>query len=503
MSVASPQALVRTRSSVRDAISTPDVVAASSLALYVTALLALTWRTWGDLDSDTGYDIVAATRDRRRRVPYRDFIYYYGPLAPALGAVDPARRRVALSTAAVALGLAGHDCDPRRDLRPRALVRRHRSAPPWRPRSLPASPFIPNNYNFVLPHTAAATLGLFCVLVLLIALGRVGARAAGRGPRHRRRGDRALRTHKAGACRRGSCSSQWRGLSCTAKRAASGRSGSCWRPRLVVPAVVYGIFAGSPAHTTYCSRISIRADVLQAGGDVLVRVRMPLTLGSIVEIGGRAVLYGDRLRGDRARPRSQLARGGRMRTVATAADRRRRTRRPSPPRSSRPEALRHGLQFVYAWIPAGALIALVIVVRRRRRAGRHEPLVEREIVGSPPCSRSWRSRRTARSTSTLPIPRWPSTPCRWRRSSSPAFTCAIWLAAASRATSSVRPGSRFLAAAGAGLDAQGRPRRDGIRSGRRAASLAETAGRGRALLGRAGLDRAQDWRRATRSSLPR
>ena len=149
-------------------------------------------------------------------------------------------------------------------------------------------------------------------------------------------------------------------------------------PAVGVPTVVYGIFAWlAGPHDLLLENLYPR-DVLQAGGDVLVRVRMPLTLESVVEIGGRALLYGIGCAAI-ALVSIALARGGRMRTVATAAV----AVFGSAAIAAallRPEALRHGLQFVYAWIPAGALIALVIVVRRRRRDGTSRA-IEREIVG--------------------------------------------------------------------------------------------------------------------------
>ena len=49
-----------------------------------TLLVLLTWGTWGDVARDTGYDLVAGARVAHGELPYADFTYYYGPLAPAL-----------------------------------------------------------------------------------------------------------------------------------------------------------------------------------------------------------------------------------------------------------------------------------------------------------------------------------------------------------------------------------------------------------------------------------
>ncbi len=62
----------------------PVTVALVGVAGFVGLLAALTWGTWGDLDSDTGYETLRAARVADGELPYRDFIYFYGPLAPAL-----------------------------------------------------------------------------------------------------------------------------------------------------------------------------------------------------------------------------------------------------------------------------------------------------------------------------------------------------------------------------------------------------------------------------------
>ena len=90
-------ALVRLRASRRCARrSSTDRVAIGALGLLFVALAVLTWGTWGDLGQDTGYDLVAGTRVAHGELPYVDFVYYYGPLAPfvlGLAALDRRRRR--------------------------------------------------------------------------------------------------------------------------------------------------------------------------------------------------------------------------------------------------------------------------------------------------------------------------------------------------------------------------------------------------------------------------
>ena len=354
----------------------PEVVAISGVAFYITVLFALTWRTWGDLDSDTGYDTVAASRIADGDVPYRDFIYYYGPLAPALGALVQLVGVSPLS-AAIALGLAVTGAILA------ATYVLARSFIGILGASLAtaitaAVALIPNNFNFVLPHTAAATIGLLCVLVLLIVLGRATevpgtgtllAAGTAIGLAALTKPEPAAAAMLAGAA--------W--VIVHFRRSASPRAiGLLAAPALLIPAVVYGVFAAvAGVHTLLLDNLYPR-DVLRAGGDVLLRVRMPLTVESVIELGGRAVLYGI---GCAAIALTALAlgRGGRTRLAAMAATL---TAGFAAVALSlaRPEALRHGLEYVYAWIPAGVLIALVVLVVRRRRAG-SSAAVEREIVG--------------------------------------------------------------------------------------------------------------------------
>src|SRR6185437_4824031 len=59
-----------------------DVAALAFVGVVVALLAVATWGTWGDLGRDTGYDFVAASRVADGQLPYADFVYYYGPLAP-------------------------------------------------------------------------------------------------------------------------------------------------------------------------------------------------------------------------------------------------------------------------------------------------------------------------------------------------------------------------------------------------------------------------------------
>jgi hypothetical protein len=365
MSVAIQHATVYGRSLVRRRIAAADAIALGGLGFFVIALFALTWGTWGDLDSDTGYDLVAAGRIADGELPYRDFVYYYGPLAPALGAVLHLFGIGALA-AAVTLGVVVTTAI----LAATYVLARSFTGVVGASLATAitaAVALIPNNYSYVLPHTAAATLGLLLVLLLLIALVRAAetggsasllAGGAAVGLAMLTKPEPALAALLAAVA--------W----VVVRRRHPGLRRAAWMlaaPAVAIPAVVYGTFAWlAGAHTLVLDNLYPR-EVLQAGGDVLMRVRMPLTAASFLEIGALAALYAAgctaivlaaRLLDRRGRVRTLMVTAVGLAALAAMLV-----------SIARPEALRHGLQYVYAWIPAGAAIALVVVLRRHRRAG--------------------------------------------------------------------------------------------------------------------------------------
>ena len=82
-----------------------DTLALGGLAILWIALAAVAWGTWGDLDSDTGYDVLSGALVADGQFPYIDFVYYYGPLAPLLAGLFSAVAGPGIGTI-VALGLA-------------------------------------------------------------------------------------------------------------------------------------------------------------------------------------------------------------------------------------------------------------------------------------------------------------------------------------------------------------------------------------------------------------
>src|SRR4051794_13891960 len=80
---AGPAAVPVSRRRIRVAAVT-DAVALGGLALLCLALVVLTWRTWGSVPEDAGYDLSAAARSAHGSLPYADYTYSYGPIAPLL-----------------------------------------------------------------------------------------------------------------------------------------------------------------------------------------------------------------------------------------------------------------------------------------------------------------------------------------------------------------------------------------------------------------------------------
>ena len=98
---------------------------------------------------------------------------------------------------------------------------------------------------------------------------------------------------------------------------------------------------------------------MAAGGSTLVEARMPLDAASFAELGARLLAY---------------AAGVALLVLGRAAGSgsgfplpsRWASQQESAPRCSSRRSSREVLKWAWAWIPAGALIALVVLLRRRR-----------------------------------------------------------------------------------------------------------------------------------------
>ena len=355
-----------------------DVVAPVALGVFSLVLILLMWNTWGNPANDTGYDALAGSRVAHGDFPYIDFTYYYGPLPPlALGLAALIGGSgmwpsivfgllVALAIVFAAYILARSLGGPVGAFLAGALTA--------------AVAFSPNVLSFVNPHTYSATLGVLATLCFLICVQRfvesqrqgwLVAAGAILGVTCLTRFEFALAVAVAGFV--------WMLLRVRAGLAGRREVALFAAPAVAVPVIAYGAFLSSVSlHTLVFENLYPR-DFLNQAGNAVLKVRAPWTLSSFATLGGKFLLYAfgvavlvlitrfversDRLR--RALPVALLI-VGLIVLAASFAD---------------PEALRHGLKFAYAWIPAGAAAAAVVLVVRGWRAGRNwSPLAQTELA---------------------------------------------------------------------------------------------------------------------------
>jgi dolichyl-phosphate-mannose-protein mannosyltransferase len=371
-------AAVRTSADrIRVAVSA-DTLALTGLALFSLGLTGLVWGTWGDLDSDTGYDLLAGMRIADGEVPYRDLTYFYGPLAPGLAALAVLVGGSGFGSA-VGLGLlvAGAIV-----LATYALARTMvGSLGAVLAAVLTASvALIPNNYNFVLPHTHAATLGTLGLLAMLLCIWRYA-------------GDERARWLLAAGGSVGlvaltkpeplAAAAVGVGLWLVLRALAGARfrreAPLVLAPALAIPAVVYGAFAGVAGLRTLVLENLYPVDFLDAAGNAMIESRLPMTPSSFAEVGGKLALYAAGC-AVLVLVASRIAKGGRVASVLIAlcafggvlfvAG-----------SLVKPDGLRDGMYYLYGWIPAGAVIALALLVRRyRRRSGGWAPVQQVELA---------------------------------------------------------------------------------------------------------------------------
>jgi hypothetical protein len=365
----------------RDRVRAWAVSEPAALALlggWFCLLAALTWGTWGDLAVDTGYDLVAAARVAGGEAPYRDFVYYYGPLSPYLlggafavfGAGIGTAVAFGLALAAAIVGLSY--------ALGRALA--GRTGALLTGALATTALFSTGNMSSVLPYTASAPLAVALSLGLLLVLVRP---AAGRG---------ALLT--AGALAGLICLTRPEFVAAaavaiairqlaraadpaTGPRGALGELGTIALPALAVPAVVYGAIATEVPPGALVTDNLLPLQQLSAAGEQIVRSAMPLTPSSFADLLVHAAVYAVGLAGLLALA-AAIRRGGTAGRLAIAA-------------AAlgalgflavlaiNPEALRTRLEWAYAWIPAGAAAATALLgwaaLRRRRPASPALPLV--------------------------------------------------------------------------------------------------------------------------------
>jgi 4-amino-4-deoxy-L-arabinose transferase-like glycosyltransferase len=350
-----------------------ETVAVTCLGVLVAIFATLTWHTWGDLGRDTGYDLVAGSRVAHGQLPYIDYLYYYGPLAPFLlgfaylfgSGVTPALvfgLLVASAIVGTTYVLARTQTGPTGAFLAAAIV-------------TPLA-FAPNNLSFVLAHTYSAPLGLLCALLLALA-GYQYARtrtsrwalavgsAAGVGMLTRPDFAVAILFATAG----------WLLLRRRAGVALPRELALVGGPALALPLAAYAPFAIATSPHRLLFENLYPVDTMRIAGNAVVRTHAPFTAGSFATILGYLALYAlgcaglvalARLLGRRAQLGAVLFCAGALAVLA-----------------ANPEAIRSRLDYVFGWIPAGALLVLALyAIRERARSMRWDAREQAALIAT-------------------------------------------------------------------------------------------------------------------------
>jgi hypothetical protein len=336
-----------------------EVAAVAGVAATTVGLLIATWETWGNVGQDTGYDFVAGQLVAHGSVPYADFTYYYGPLAPAVlglaarlggdGAGPPLVVGIALTAAIVA---ATYVLARQLSSVVGALLAAVMTA---------GVAFAPTNFSFVDPHSYSETLGILTTLAFLIALGRrtqgggrvwVAAAGLAAGLTTLTRPELAAAVALAGVA--------W--IACGRLRRPEILP--LGAPAAAIAILVYGVLGARAGVHRLLFENLYPVDQLRAAGDHVLRIQAPLTGHSLIELGLRTALW--------------VAGAAALIALGLALDNRR-LRIPAvaaiavvgagavAAMTVRIDTVTYYLVYPYAWIPAGAIAAVVVLALRARR----------------------------------------------------------------------------------------------------------------------------------------
>ncbi len=326
-----------------------NTLCAAALTALLAVLVGLTWASWGDIGKDTGYDLVAASRVAHGGVPYRDFFYFYGPLAPfALGfamliggtGLSPAiALGLLIATAIVVLTyfLARAIAGVRAGLLASALVA--------------AVAFMPTNFSYVLPHTESATLGTLLLLGVLLALRREALVVAGV------LGGLCALTRIEVEVALIAGFAAW----LIARRTRAREASLLVVPAVLIPVAVYVPLASVVGLHRLVWQNLYPVDTLRTAGNAVIRVHAPFTLSSFERLAWEFALYaagvalllfiGKRLGMRLASGRAAAVGGGGLGLVVALV---------------RPDSFAYWSGYAFLWIPAGAAIGLVFALLRTR-----------------------------------------------------------------------------------------------------------------------------------------
>jgi hypothetical protein len=351
-----------------------DAVALGVVGIALLVLTVLAWGTWGDLGRDTGYDFVAAARVAHGSIPYVDFVYYYGPLAPFVLGLAALLGGSTVTTFVVVGLLLTYGI-----VAATYALARTQTGPLGSAIvavTTAAIAFSPTNLSYVLPHTYSETFAILLALLFLLGLSRAsdgaswGALGAGfaAGLVALTRPEFELAVVFAGAL--------WLTARYRAHRATRRELLSLALPALLVPVVVYGAFLGAVSpHRLFLENLYPEA-TLKAGGSAIIKEQAPLTPHSVAlviayllayAIGVAVLVLGARFLERRSKPVVV----GAVLVVALAI---------LAVAAVDPEAARSKLEWVYGGVPAAAVLAVLAlvalhIVNRRPIAARDETLL--------------------------------------------------------------------------------------------------------------------------------
>lgn len=357
-------------------VLTADVVAVLGVAALSVLLAVLTWNRWGDLWLDSGYDLVAAAKVSHANAPYVDYDYWYGPLGPLVLGLVYEVFGIGIGPA-VGLGLVIAFCGiglgyavARQLVGPAAAACVGGLAA--------VSAFSNSNVSFVQPHTYGATLGMLLCLTAVLVVARF-ARTGGRrwlltlgvvaglvaATRHECFGALALGIGVWLLVRVARAADQ--------RRRAWGEVGIVVGVAAVVGGIAYGSFlVAAQFHGSLTLSQLIHEDLFPRGLmrdsiAVVFKTLAPRTPESFVKLAGMVVLYAGGAGALLVAARGIDA-GGRRRALTLAALGLAAVVLLAV-LAAKPDTVRYYLKFVFAWIPAGSVLASGLLIRRsvRRR----------------------------------------------------------------------------------------------------------------------------------------
>lgn len=291
MSVAVRARPARPGTTVLRLVRSADGVAVGLLGILFIALVALTWRRWGSPEIDAGAELTTADLVAHGAVPYEDVRYFYGPLGlyelagafRIFGSSLNVAFAFGLAQAAAILGV--FYVLARQWLRPAAAG--------LATAVLLAIGFSGTAFNFVLPHTNSATMGLLFLLLELLAMARGRAWLAGVAV-----GLVGLTRPEFAVVAAGAAAAYVVGVWRTDGRRAAGKSALALSvPGLAIPGVVLGSFAFAVGAGRLFTENLWPVDFIRKAGFRSQSSWMPFTLESFVGLVGRGVVYGALLGG--------------------------------------------------------------------------------------------------------------------------------------------------------------------------------------------------------------